>query len=168
MAQREGIAVRRAGVQDAGAIAAFVNRARGGQRTVDESTVIERFGSVGFLLAEREGDLVGVLGWQVENLVVRLTDLLVVPASERRVVSEALLSEMERAAAELQCEAVLLFLPRPTPATLLTFCGELGYESQVVGDLPRVWQDAAREGGLEDEDVVQMKRLRDTRVVSPL
>jgi len=34
--------------------------------------------------------------------------------------------------------------------------------------LPRVWQDAAREGGLEDEDVVQMKRLRDTRVVSPL
>ncbi len=168
MAQRREITVRRARVQDADVLADFVSRAGEERWTVNGAAVIERLGSVGFLLAERDSDLIGVLGWQVENLVVRLTDLLVASASERIVVGSALLSEMERAAAELQCEAVLLFLPRPTPAPLLAFCEELGYETQAVGELPRAWQDAAREGGLEDDDLVWMKRLRDTRVVSPL
>jgi N-acetylglutamate synthase-like GNAT family acetyltransferase len=168
MAQRQEITVRRAKVRDASTIAAFVNRAWRGREAVGESAVIERFGSVGFLLAEQDGDLVGMLGWQVENLVVRLTDFLVMLASDHAAVGQALLSEMERAANELQCEIVLLFLPRPAPAALAAFCEGLGYESRVVGDLPRVWRDAAHEGGLEDEETVWMKQLRDTRVVSPL
>jgi N-acetylglutamate synthase-like GNAT family acetyltransferase len=168
MAQEHGITVRRARVSDAGTMVAFVNRALPQAAAIDEQAVIERLGSVGFLLADRDGNLVGILGWQAENLVVRVTDLLVWPASERIPVSRALLSEMEQAATELQCEVALLFLPRPSPSGLIEFCKKLGYEPKAVADLPEVWQDAAHEAGMGDDETVLIRQLRTRRVVHPL
>ena len=168
MVQGQEITVRRARVSDAGRIAVFVNRAWGGRLELDELVVIERFGSVGFLLAERDGALVGMLGWQAENLVVRITDLLVSSVSERIAVSQALLAEMGRSAAELQCEVALLLLPRPAPPALLEFCQSLGYEPQVVVNLPRAWRDAALEAQLKDDETVLVSKLRDKRVRRPL
>jgi len=168
MAQEQEIAVRRAKVSDAGSIAAFVNRAWRGRLEVDELAVIERLGSVGFLLAERDDALVGMLGWQAEDLVVRVTDFLVAPASERLAVSQALLAEMGRAAAELQCEVVLLFLPRPAPPVLVAFYETFGYEPRIVADLPGAWRDAALEGRLRGDETVLVKKLREKRVFRPM
>jgi N-acetylglutamate synthase-like GNAT family acetyltransferase len=168
MASGPEITVRRARVSDSGTIAAFVNRALARPAAADEQAVIERFGSVGFLLAERGGVPMGMLGWQAENLVVRVTDLLIWPASERVAVGRALLSEMERAATELQCETVLLFLPRPSSPALIEFCQTLGYEPKVVADLPKVWQEAAREARMGDDETVLMRQLRAGPVVRPL
>lgn len=168
MAQGLEITVRRAKASDADTIAAFVNRALTGQAAVDRLAVIERLGSVGFLLAERGGDLLGMLGWQAENLVVRVTDLLIWPASERVAVSRVLLAEMEQAAIELQCEAVLFFLPYPSPPQVVEFWRAFGYEPRVLADLPKVWQEAAREADTGDDGAVLMKQLRAKRVVHPL
>ena len=162
------ITVQRVRVSDAGRMAAFVNRALASQTSVDKQVVIERLGSVGFLLADRGGDLVGMLGWQAENLVVRVTDLLVWPDSERVAASRALLSEMEQAADELQCEVVLLFLPQPSSPALVEFFRTLGYEPKVLADLPKVWREAAREGRTGDDETVLMRQLRAGRVVRPL
>lgn len=167
MAQGREITVRRARASDAETIAVFVNRALVGQ-SVDRIDVIERLGSVGFLLAERGGDLLGTIGWQAENFIVRVTDLLIWPASERIAVGRALLEEMERAAGELQCEAVLLFLPHPSPPQMVEFCQALGYEPRDVADLPKVWQEAARETPAGHDGLVWMKQLRARRVVRPL
>lgn len=168
MAQGQEITVRRAKPSDVSRIAAFVNRALQGPSQVDEQKVIERFGGVGFLVAERSGDLVGMMGWLVENLVVRVTDFLIWPASEREAAGRALIAEMERAAAELQCETALLFLPRPNPLQLVQFCRTLGYEPQVVGSMPKAWREAAREARVEDDDTVLIKQLRSDRVFRPL
>jgi len=163
------ITVRRAKPGDAGRITALVNRGRRGRAEVDESAVIERFGSVGIMVAELGGDLVGMLGWRIENLVVRVTDFLIAPVPESIAIGRALLSEMEQAAIELQCEAVLLFLPRPHSPKLVEFCNALGYESQIVGNLPKVWQEAAREARVVDGDEAMLvKRLRTGRVSRPL
>jgi N-acetylglutamate synthase-like GNAT family acetyltransferase len=164
----QGITVRRAKPGDADVIASFVNRARRGQHRVDRQSVIERFGSVGFLLAEQDGGLVGMLGWQVENLVVRITDFLVGSASHAAAISEALLSEMEKAAKELQCEVALLFLPHPAPAPLVAFCEGLGYQAQAIPSLPKAWQDAAQEAVGTGERPVYVKPLSDKRVIRPL
>jgi N-acetylglutamate synthase-like GNAT family acetyltransferase len=168
MAQAQEIIVRRAKVSDAGRIAAFVNRGRRGQAAVDEQMVIERFGSVGFLLAEQDGDLVGMLGWQAENLVVRVTDFLVGPLSGRLAISQALLSAMEQAAREIECEVALLVLPHPTPPALVEFYRTLEYEPQIVASLSKAWREAAREVGFEDDEAVMMKKLRAKRVLRPL
>lgn len=168
MAQQQGITVRRAGVSDADRVAAFVNRAWRGRAVVDRQAVLERLGTVGFLLAERDGDLVGMLGWQVENLVVRVFDFLVWPAYEGAAAGRALFAGMEKAAKELQCEVALLFLPRSVPQQTVEFCKTLGYTPQVVASLPQAWREAAYESRLEDDDEVFIKRLRADRVLRPI
>jgi N-acetylglutamate synthase-like GNAT family acetyltransferase len=167
MAQEQELVVRRAKSGDAGEIAAFVNRVRRGLE-IDRVAVIMRMGSVGFLIAERAGDLIGVLGWQAENLVVRITDLLIQPAHERDAISHALLSEMEQAAKELQCEAALLLLPRPILPEWINFCKAFGYEAQAISSLPNAWQEAAHEARLEDGRTVMVKELSSRRATLPL
>jgi N-acetylglutamate synthase-like GNAT family acetyltransferase len=168
MAEEHEIVVRRAKPGDVGNIVALVNSAWLGERKIDDTSVMDRLGSVGFLIAERDSAIVGLLGWQAENLVVRLTDFLVVSASERFDVGQALLAEMEQAARELECEAVLLFLPQPAPPALVEFWEALEYEFQVVADLPRAWQQAAQEIHLDDDDTVVLKKLRERRVLRPM
>ena len=163
----QNITVRRAKPRDAEKIAAFVNRAWRGRRTIDRMKVLERLGSVGFFLAERDGELVGMLGWRAENLVVRVTDFLVGAVSDRVAIGNALLREMEKAANELQCEAALLFLPRPAPQSLKNFYATLGYTERVVSTLPKDWQEAAREARLSDNDTIMVKQLRE-RIYRPI
>lgn len=167
MAQEQELVVRRAKSGDAEEIAAFVNRARRGLE-IDRVAVIMRMGSVGFLIAERAGDLIGVLGWQAENLVVRITDLLIQPAHEREAISRALFSEMEQAAKELQCEAALLLLPRPILPEWINFCEAFGYEPRWIAGLPNAWQEAAYEARLEDGRTVMVKELSSRRATLPL
>jgi N-acetylglutamate synthase-like GNAT family acetyltransferase len=168
MAQERGIAIRRAKPSDAGKIAAFINRVLG-KASVDDITIIESFGDEGFLLAERDGNLVGILGWQAENLVVRVINLLIGPAAEYPAVAPALFSEMEQAAATLECEAALLLPPRKSlsPRQIEFFSG-LGYQPQTVASLPKAWREAAREAKLDDEDPVLVKQLREHRVLRPI
>lgn len=168
MAQEQTVAVRRAKPRDADRIAAFIQRASGSQSGMDKQAMLERLGSVGLLLAERDGELVGMLGWQVENLVVRVTDFLVWPAVERAAAGGALFSAMEEAAVALECEVALLFPPRPTPPALVEFCGTLGYEPRVVANLAKAWREAALEFGLGVQDTVLAKPLRSDRVLRPL
>jgi N-acetylglutamate synthase-like GNAT family acetyltransferase len=168
MAQGRAVTIRRAKPSDASAIAGFINRVLG-NTSVDDITIIESFGDEGFFLAERDGNLVGILGWQAENLVVRVINLLIWPASEYLAVAPSLFSEMEQAAASLQCEAALLLPPRAalSPRQIEFFSG-LGYQPQTVASLPKAWREAAREAKLDDEDPVLVKQLRDRRVLRPL
>jgi N-acetylglutamate synthase-like GNAT family acetyltransferase len=168
MAQQQEITVRRASVGDANRVAAFVNQAWQGRAGVDRRAVLERLGSVGFLLAERDGNLVGMLGWQVENLVVRVTDFLVWPAYEGAAAGQALFASMEQAAKELQCEVAILFLPRSIPPQMVEFLKTLGYTSQVVASLSQAWREAAYEGRLGNDDPAFVKRLRTDRVLRPI
>lgn len=167
MEQVSEITVRRARPSDAERIAAFVNRTQPQGPPVARETVLLRFGTVGFFIAEAGEELVGLLGWQVENLVVRVTDFLIFPVRYRVTAGHALLTAMEDAARELQCEAAILFMPADTPQDVLTFWEAFGYGFREVINLPRAWREAAREfrgGG----DWVVIKQLREDRVLRPI
>jgi len=164
----EGITVRRAQASDAESIANFVNRALQGQTEIDKQTVLERLGSVGFLLAEQSGVLIGIVGWQVENLVARVTDFLVYPPQARQAAGQVLFAEMESSAMDLQGEVAMLFLPYPVSSDLIEFCQSLGYESQILTSLPKAWQEAAQEAMLDEEGAIMVRRLRSDRVIHPL
>lgn len=160
------VRVRRARPADAERIAAFVNRGHP-PRIVTSSDVLQRFGTVGFLLAEMEGEIVGLLGWQVENLVVRVTDFLIFPAHLNLLVGRALLSAMEEAAQELMCEAVILIIPASAPSEVLQFWAAFGYQPRDIASLPRAWREAAREASPLQDQVV-LKQLRTDRVLRPI
>jgi len=164
----ERILVRRAHAGDVDRVAEFVGLALGGRDAIDGKQVMDRLGDVGFLLAEEEGGLVGLIGWRVENLVARVTDLLVWPSHKRDLVGPALFREMEAAARGLQAEAAVLFMPRSGGAELLEFGESLGYEPRVIADMPEAWRETAYEAGREDDEEILVKELRSERVVRPL
>ncbi|HHH41159.1 MAG TPA: GNAT family N-acetyltransferase [Chloroflexi bacterium] len=159
--------VRRVRPSDVERIAAFVNRARPHGPPVTPDDVLERLGTAGFFLAEHGGAVVGLLGWRAEDLVARVTDFLIYPARFRVSAGRALLSAMEDAARELQCEAAILFVPIKTPLETLNFWETFGYELRKVAALPRPWREAAREANPTGEWVV-LKQLREDRVVRPI
>jgi N-acetylglutamate synthase-like GNAT family acetyltransferase len=165
----EDIWVHRARPQDAPRLADFLARSCAGQTDISLQAVEERLGTTGFLLAETSSVLLGYLGWQAENLVARVTDLLVYPASNCRPVCGALLAEMESGALELQCEAAMLFTPREQSLSSaeIRFFESCGYVLQRVCDLSKAWLDAAREIRADDE-MVLVKQLRCDRVIRPL
>ncbi|MBC7226817.1 MAG: GNAT family N-acetyltransferase [Thermoflexales bacterium] len=166
MEESTQIRIRRARPADAERIAAFVNRGRP-HKPVTPSGVLQRFGTVGFLLAEVEGEVVGLLGWQVENLVVRVTDFLIFPARLNLSVGRALLTAMEEAAQELMCEAAILIIPANAPPEVLQFWETFGYQPRDIASLPRAWREAAREANPLQDQVV-LKQLRTDRVLRPI
>lgn len=161
------IHVRRARPSDAERIAAFVNRARPRGRPIAHEDVLDRCGRVGFLLAETGEELVGLLGWHAENLVVRVTDLLVIPVELQAAAGGALVEMMEVAARELQCEVAILLMPPEALPEVKAFWENLGYGPRDVADLPRPWREAAREARPASERVV-LKQLRAGRVLRPM
>ena len=166
------VVVRRARLSDVGAIATFVNAARLGSTATRRSElsqldVAQRFGQVGFMIAERDGRLVGLLGWQVENLVVRVIDFLIASAGNSDSDAYAMTTKMEAEGAELQAESVLLFLPEHPSPGLVVFWERLGYEFQSFDKLPRAWQEAVVEQGRADQRVM-VKRLKENSANRPL
>jgi hypothetical protein len=172
LASTDGLKVRRARLADAGTIAAFVNAASSDSRaglpaSLSRFDVAQRFGQVGFMVAERRERLVGLLGWQVENLVVRVTDFLITYERDPAIVGQAMIAQMEADGAELLAEAVVLLLPNRVSPALVAFWERLGYAFQRLDALPSAWQEAVVEQGLGNNGVM-VKRLRGDLIRRPV
>jgi len=125
------------------------------------------FGEKAFLLLTADDQLVGLAGWQVENLVARTTDLYVDPNVTLEHALKTLILEVERASQDLQCEASLLFL-LPQQATQETIWKELGYVRRTPQSLGvQAWQDAALESQ-PSNTILLFKQLRQDRVLRPI
>jgi N-acetylglutamate synthase-like GNAT family acetyltransferase len=160
------IQVERARLADSKAIAQFVSHAHG-EEIVQRLDVAQRFSQVSFMLGVRESEIVGLLGWQVENLVVRITDFLVAPGVDLFGVGDLLIAEVEDAGRELQAEAAMLFLPPDPSEGLCSYWEHFGYEYRAVTDIPRAWREAAAEWE-QDATEVMVKQLREELVRRPI
>ncbi len=67
------------------------------------------FGDKAYMLLQLQDQLVGIAGWQVENLVARTTELYMENGIDVQTGLEMLIAEVERASGDLQCEASLIF-----------------------------------------------------------
>src|SRR3989304_1826752 len=105
-----------------------------------------------FLLLKSDGKLVGLVGWQVENLVARVADIYLEPGFTLGEAMRILMAEIERKSRELQCEGLLLFFPPPiapqppvwhargsamrTPPSLGVRAGQEAAQESMPGRLP--------------------------------
>jgi dephospho-CoA kinase len=125
------------------------------------------FGEKAFLLLMVDKQLVGLAGWQVENLVARTTDLYLDPGIPVERALKILVTEVERASQDLQCEASLFFLP-PQLAGHEPVWKELGYIRRTPQTLGiQAWQDAALESQ-PPNTILLFKQLRQDRVLRPI
>jgi dephospho-CoA kinase len=148
-------------------IASLVTRLASDHRTRTADDIMAAFGEKAFLLLQLDRKLVGVVGWQVENLVARTTDIYIEPSIPVSDALQPLFNEMERASRDLQCEASLVFVP-PVLVQNDAVWKKLGYERRRPETLGvQAWQEAAVESTVPGT-VMLFKQLRQDRILRPI
>lgn len=159
--------VSRGRPKHAESIAAFINRLSTKQPRLTAEDVIAQFGDKAYMLLRQENTLIGLAGWQVENLVVRTTELYLDAGVDLEKALTLLIGEVERASSDLQCEASLVF-PAGSLAEREDLWKKLGYERRVPSSLGvQAWSDAALES-MPQGSVLYFKQLRQDRVLRPI
>ncbi|HYO89383.1 MAG TPA: dephospho-CoA kinase, partial [Candidatus Limnocylindrales bacterium] len=161
------LVVRRGMPGSADQIAAFISRMVG--EPIDRMTVMLAFGQKSYLLADDGNDhLIGLAGWQVENLITRVDELYIDPAVPRDQVVEALAGAVEEASRELQSEVAFVLLNANVPGDVIEALRSAGYGPLRIEDIKfPAWREAAREL-LNLEGIGLMKQLRADRVLKPI
>ncbi len=161
------LSLQRGKPRDSQKIAELVTRLSKGKHAMTRDEVMEAFGDKAFLLLQMGDELVGVAGWQVENLVVRTTDLHIDMKAPAEKSLPLIMAEVERAAGDLQCEASLVF----PPMELVGFDSvwkHIGYERRSPDTLGvQAWTDAANES-MPKASALFFKQLRTDRVLRPI
>jgi len=161
------LSVQRGRPRDSAQIAALTTRLSGGTRPQSNADIMAAFGEKAFMLLKSGSQLMGLAGWQVENLVARTTDMFIDPSVPFPGAIKILITEVETASRDLQCEASLLFLP-PQMAAQEALWKELGYERRSPQKLGvQAWQDAAVES-MPPNTILLFKQLRQDRVLRPI
>ena len=161
------LGIKRGKPQDAAAIAAFLNRLSGNGSMLTTDDVMAQFGEKAYMLLQVDRQLVGIAGWQVENLVVRTTDLYLEHGIDVEKALGILMHEIEEVSADLQCEASLVF-PKATLASDPNVWERLGYKTRAPEELGvQAWTDAATES-MPSGTVLLFKQMRKDRILRPI
>ncbi len=148
-------------------IAELFNRLRMPSRRLNSDDIMAAFGEKAFLLLQGDGGLVGVIGWQVENLVARATDVVVDPKLPPQRALKVMLEDMERASGDLLAEAALVFVGSDL-ANLESVWKELGYTRKTPEELTVLaWKEAALES-MPKGATLFFKQLRVDRIMRPV
>ena len=148
-------------------IAFFINELQKNGSNLTREDIMTSFGEKAYLLLQAGSKIVGVIGWQVENLIARVVDIYLEPGIEVNQALSKLISEMESASRELQCEASLVFTPEKLSRPDKIW-KELGYESRSIESLKiSAWKEAANES-MTSGVVMYFKQLRKDRILRPI
>ena len=167
VAPKGELMVEKARPRHAAEIASLISRLSDGKNKPTSEDIMAAFGENGFLFVKLDGTPVGVVGWEVENLVERTDEVFIEPTQPLSKAMQALLNEVETTSRDLQCEIALLFLP-PELSRQEEVWMSLGYEPRTIESLGvRAWQEAAQETVGKGESMF-FKQLRKDRVLRPV
>ncbi len=159
--------IERAGIRHTAVIADLINRLSGRSASISLEDVSALFGETAYLVLRIEENPVGLLGWQVENLVSRTNEILLDPVLPPAQYLPIMIREMEKASALLQSEISLLAVPERL-ALHDGLWSSLGYQRVNPSSLEVLaWQEAAEEM-LTEGRVLFFKQLREERVLRPI
>lgn len=163
------VVVKRGMPSNAEAIANFINASAA--RTVSRMDIMMAFGQKSYLLAQGPNDqMLGLMGWQVENLITRVDEFYISPSAPPGPVIDALVTAVEAASKDLQSEVSYIFLPgAATPAMLASF-QKSGYEATTIEQIKiPAWREAVQEIIADNKGLsIMSKRLREDRVLKPI
>ena len=159
--------VEKARPRHAAEIASLISRLSDSKVKPTSEDIMAAFGEKAFLFLKLDGSPVGIVGWQVENLVERTDEVYIESGQSISNAMQALLNEIETTSRDLQCEIALLFLP-PELSKQEDVWKSLGYEPRTIESLGvRAWQEAAQETIGKGESMF-FKQLRKDRVLRPV
>lgn len=152
-------------------IANFITSVTG--KTTSRMDIMLAFGQKSYLLAQdQNGGHVGVIGWQVENLITRTDEFHLRPNVPPTPVITALIAAIEDASTDLQSEVSFIFLPSSTTDAVVQPFLKQGYELTTVKEIKiPAWREAVQEvvnASNEASFRILTKKLREDRVLQPL
>ena len=152
-------------------IANFITAVTG--KTTSRMDIMLAFGQKSYLLAQdQNGGHVGVIGWQVENLITRTDEFHLRPNIPPTPVITALIAAIEDASTDLQSEVSFIFLPSNTTDAVVQPFLKHGYELTTVKEIKiPAWREAVQEvvnASNEASFRILTKKLREDRVLQPL
>lgn len=161
------LTVRRGTPRRSAEIAEFFNQYAVNGKKYTRTDIMDMFGEKAFLVLQAGDQLVGLLGWQVENLIARTVDFIVQDTVPFEKAIPLLINEMENASSDLQCEISLLFL-EPKMVHQVQIWQRLGYELKKPEELKVIaWINAAKDSMPEGTNLL-FKKLRQDRVLRPI
>ncbi|MCZ2127297.1 MAG: dephospho-CoA kinase [Anaerolineales bacterium] len=151
----------------ASSIAELITRLSKGKRKMTPDEVMESFGDKAYMLLQAGEQTVGVAGWQVENLVTRVSDIFMEDNLDLSKALGVLIAGVESASSELQSEASLVFAMERL-ADQEALWQKIGYEKRTADSLgAQAWQEAAQEAAPVGSALF-FKQLRQDRVLRPI
>jgi dephospho-CoA kinase len=161
------VTVRRARPSDIPSILLLIQRATEGRVKMKRAELLLALGERSYFLGQTGSEIKAVFGWSMENLVARIDQIYFHPMEEVTVVGPPILNDIQEAADNLICEALMAFLPHDTADPIRQLFSDNGYNLADREQLPRAWKMAAEESQ-PDGAYIMLKILRDSRVTQPM
>ncbi len=161
------VKIRRAKRQDLEAMARLVSAGTKGAVKTDLSQMMELLFSRAYLVALAGEYIVGVAGWQTENLVAGLQDFYVLRDDLWANVGQQMLEMIHEEVNKLSCEVSLAFVLNTAGPKPVEFFESQGYVRTQGKDLGYIWKDSAAEWQPENS-VLLYKKLREQRIMVPM
>lgn len=161
------VSIKRGMPTHAESIAAFVTAISG--KPTNRMDVMLSFGNKSFLLAhDQNEDILGLMGWQVENLITRCDELVLKPTVPVKPVIDAFVKAVEEFSSELESEVGFIFLPSDISKDVPAAFAVNGYNTITVNQISiPAWREAVAESG-GPQMLVLEKKLRRDRVLKPI
>ena len=163
----EDLVLRRAKRDDLGGMAELISTATNGTIEIDISDMMESLFSRAYLVATTGGQIVGMVGWQTENLVAGLQDFYMRDQQLWSNTAEKMLKKVEEEVDSLSCEAALVFVMNQAGGKPIEFLESKGYKQAESSTLIPHWREAAADWQPENS-VLLYKKLREQRIMVPM
>ena len=161
------VSLRRAKRGDLGGMAELMTAGAGGSINPDISEMMEALFSRAYLVAEANGRVVGMIGWQTENLVAGLQDFYVLSDNLWASVGNEMLKKVHEEINSLSCEVALAFVLDGAGSNPIEFLESQGYEQFESKQLIQDWKEAAVEWQPENS-ILLYKKMREQRIMVPM
>jgi hypothetical protein len=161
------VRIRRGMPTNADQIAAFLTLMT--KKSVSRMDIMLAFGQKSYLLAESESEqLIGLIGWQVENLITRCNELFIQQSAPVKPVVDAFVDAVEQFSRELESEVGYVFLDPSTSDDIQAAFTLNGYKATAMNQIPEPsWREAVADAGAT-ESLIMEKRLRKDRILKPI
>ncbi len=161
------VSLRRAKRGDLGGMAELMAAGTNGGINPDISEMMEALFSRAYLVAEANDQVVGMIGWQTENLVAGLQDFYVLSDNLWASVGKEMLEKVHEEINSLSCEVALVFVLEGAGSKPIEFFEGQGYEQFESERLIQDWKEAAVEWQPENS-VLLYKKMREQRIMVPM
>ena len=161
------VSLRRAKRGDLGGMAELMTAGTAGSINPDISEMMEALFSRAYLVAEADSHVVGMIGWQTENLVAGLQDFYVLNDNLWATVGKEMLEKVHEEINSLSCEVALAFVLDGAGSKPIEFLESQAYEQFESKRLIQDWKDAAVEWQPENS-ILLYKKMREQRIMVPM